>query len=284
MKSIKLSFAGIWVTAFLLFSGCSELNDPVSRNRGLAVHPQGITDVGSTNFHGKIIRDLYWDIRECRGCHGVDYSGGIANATCNTCHEQTPEDCTVCHGEESRPSGEPPVDLAGNDSPDARGVGLHMLHVNGGAFSDGVDCQSCHIVPDSLFAAGHLDGQLPAEVTFSGLAVVSSAMPSRSPDGLSCSDSYCHGNWSLAQSASARANAYTAETMTGSNAVVTWTSQSSEECGICHGLPPNGHLDVTINQCTLCHLGVVDGDGQIIDRSKHINGRVNVYGEEYPMF
>jgi hypothetical protein len=51
-----------------------------------------------------------------------------------------------------------------------------------------------------------------------------------------------------------------------------------EKCGFCHGIPPTGHLDfgLTIQSCVTCHSAVVDVDGNIIDKSKHINGQADL--------
>ena len=54
---------------------------------------------------------------------------------------------------------------------------------------------------------------------------------------------------------------------------------SEAQCGSCHGLPPTGHVDFGgLSTCTNCHFGIVNAQGQIIDKSKHINGVKNVFG------
>jgi len=34
----------------------------------------------------------------------------------------------------------------------------------------------------------------------------------------------------------------------------------------------------------VCHSGVVDENGNIADKTKHVNGKVNVFGREYSVF
>ena len=51
----------------------------------------------------------------------------------------------------------------------------------------------------------------------------------------------------------------------------------SAVCGSCHGLPPTGHIAATLTGCGICHGSVVDTEGNIIDKTKHINGQVNVF-------
>ncbi len=50
------------------------------------------------------------------------------------------------------------------------------------------------------------------------------------------------------------------------------------KCGTCHGLPPTGHIAAPITSCYLCHQGVVDEMGNIIDKDKHINGYKSARG------
>ena len=72
--------------------------------------------------------------------------------------------------------------------------------------------------------------------------------------------------------------------MEGNSAGVSWINTTTAVCGSCHSLAPTGHVNRDINTCSDCHMGVVDVNGVILDNQKHINGKVNVFGEEYPMF
>jgi hypothetical protein len=70
--------------------------------------------------------------------------------------------------------------------------------------------------------------------------------------------------------------------MVGLNYTPTWTNGAADaSCGSCHGIPPKGHIAVPISTCGSCHFGIVSTDGKIIDKSKHINGKVNVFDQEY---
>lgn len=280
--------AAVVVFALMLWNSCSELRDPVPTNSPAAisdVHPAGWLQVGAQSFHGLFIADsLGWDLRNCQACHGQNYAGGIANSSCLTCHPNTPEDCTVCHGGVDNQSGAPPKDLADNTSTTARGVGQHTLHLAGGDIGSAIECTTCHVVPDSLYAAGHIDSELPAELMFFGLAQADLAAPSYDNGAGSCANTYCHGNWSLPRAQSGFSGFYSADTMQGNAAAPGWTDPATGECGSCHGLPPTGHNPFDISACSSCHAAVVDNQGSIIDKSKHVNGMVNVFGQEYPMF
>ncbi len=280
----------VWIVLVVVgmgFVSCSDLRDPVPTNSPavLSVHPDGWLQVGATDFHGRFfLQNQNWDLRNCQQCHGQNYAGGIANSTCLTCHPGTPEGCTVCHGGTENQTGAPPKDLADNTSTTARGVGQHTLHLSGGDLSGGFECTTCHIVPSAFFEVGHIDSELPAELTFSGLAVADSASPSYDSGILSCANSYCHGNWSLPRSQSQFVGFYTTENIQGNAVAPSWTLPSVSVCGSCHDLPPTGHIPFAINVCSNCHGDVMNASGVIINKSKHINGMVNVFSLEYPMF
>jgi predicted CxxxxCH...CXXCH cytochrome family protein len=102
------------------------------------------------------------------------------------------------------------------------------------------------------------------------------------PSTAKCSNVYCHGNFEFFRDSAEVTNqfAYTADKMTGINKTVDWTKvdQNEAECGSCHGLPPEGHIAAPLSACYQCHQGVVDQSGNIIDRTKHINGEKNARG------
>lgn len=278
-------FTTSFLTA-LAMTGCSDLRNPVPTNPAAEteVHPEGWLNVDSQNFHGRFLQGIGWDLRSCQQCHGTDYRGGIADVSCLTCHPATPEDCVVCHGGVDNLTGAPPEDLAGNRAEGAVGVGAHSAHLTGEEFSDGIECESCHLVPDSFYATGHVDSDLPAEVTFSNLTLADSANPTWQRNAATCANAYCHGNWSLAKSQSNFSFIYTAEQIEGNAAMPTWTDAATVVCGTCHDLPPKGHTPFQLTECTNCHSSVVDADGNIADKSKHVNGMVNVFGQEFPVF
>lgn len=70
------------------FSACSELQTDLPTNPGVTVHGEGNTNPTSANFHGLKVENSTADkkLRECQQCHGADYSGGVADKSCSTCH------------------------------------------------------------------------------------------------------------------------------------------------------------------------------------------------------
>ncbi|MBI5501299.1 MAG: CxxxxCH/CxxCH domain-containing protein [Deltaproteobacteria bacterium] len=247
----------------------------------------------------------------CSGsyCHGATLDGGTltaprwttvdgSQAACGTCHGLPPEgdhpvstNCDMCHGEVIGPrfafreparhidgrldvttacdschggGGEPapPVDLAGNAATTFRGVGAHRSHLAAGStWRRDVACGDCHRVPATLDAAGHVDTPRPAELTWSVVASAGGASPAF--DGSTCSDSWCHG---------ARL-----DDGGGTATAPAWTRVDGTQgaCGACHGLPPGGS-HTTLDRCELCH-GDVIGPGRVFrDRSRHVDGVVDV--------
>ena len=252
-------------------------------------HTNGWIDSTSSGFHGNFIRASSWNMLQCKPCHGQAYSGGRASVSCLTCHtkQNGPENCATCHG---GVNAAPPKDLSGNITSSVRGVGAHQDHLVGSDLASPILCRECHLVPSSVYEPGHIDASAHAHVTINGpLGTLATAggtfVPSTSYDfsSLTCSSTYCHGNWKLEKSSSQYVWAYTDTLMTGSRYSPLWTGADAQDaCGTCHGLPPAGHLSagITIFDCASCHYGVVDSQGNIIDSSRHMNGKVNVFGEE----
>lgn len=294
-KLFNLNGLLLCVLLFAVIVGCSELDQPSPPNLepALSVHPDGWTQPNSNEFHGLFIRsnDPSWDLTNCQECHGIDYAGGIVETSCMSagCHAGPPDDCYVCHGDnETGLHSNPPEDIDGNVATSARGVGAHVAHLEEDEFNAGIACESCHHVPAEYEDPAHAVGSvLPAELLFGGLAVTDGAAPNLDTATLTCAAAYCHGNWSLPRSASNWANFYTADSIAGNSATPVWTDESTVVCGSCHNLPPTGHIPADPDQCANCHIGVVDNNvptPNIIDKTKHINGQVNVFGQEYPIF
>lgn len=287
---------------------CSELQEdlvsPSPRAQTLTVHPDGWSGrdvVGlpppppPPNFHGNYIRAQEWQMSSCWSCHGRDYEGGITQISCKTCHSKPggPENCTTCHGSTN---AAPPRDISRNRATTARGVGAHQAHLLGSSTTDGVRCSECHRVPRSVYVPGHVDSGLPAEIMFAdSIANVVTNEPGTidydlslptfrpmskwDPGTLRCSNTYCHGYFK-----------------NGNNYSPAWTSVGTGEarCGTCHGdvtratlaeraLPKTsarGGTHPNTTQCSVCHVGVVDANLSFIDKTKHINGRLNVFGTE----
>ena len=71
-------------------------------------HSRGWLDPTDPDFHGIYLQNNNFDLAACRECHGADYAGGISENSCLVCHENSPEDCSTCHGRSFNPSGVPP--------------------------------------------------------------------------------------------------------------------------------------------------------------------------------
>ncbi|MDP3684367.1 MAG: hypothetical protein Q8S01_10580, partial [Ignavibacteria bacterium] len=91
-----------------------------------------------------------------------------------------------------------------------------------------------------------------------------------------------------ADASSVSQNQYTADKMVGNKRSPKWNviDGSEVKCSSCHGKSdadpsPIGHIPYTIDQCVWCHSTVVDASGTIIDKSRHINGKANVFGTKF---
>src|SRR5688572_25392936 len=86
-----------WFVAVLAIVACSAER---SRPDGAAtegIHPEGISDPASDDFHGRELARRGWDLALCAKCHGDDFAGGAANVSCKNCHEAGPDACATCH-------------------------------------------------------------------------------------------------------------------------------------------------------------------------------------------
>ena len=283
---------------FVTIIGCSELQTDITPPEKIYIHESGILNPGSANFHGKLVKNTMWDLKQCQSCHAVNYTGGTTGKTClsSGCHTSSkgPEECNTCHGDFSNKDRiEPPRDLSGGIVDTLRGVGAHSKHLRNNVLGNIVECAECHKIPVKYFDAGHVDTDLPAEIIFGKLASITTAAdkkPSYSASTISCSNTYCHGNFTFYRdsAATARRYAYTSDKMVGANRTVKWNKVDGSEiaCGTCHGKAanpndpsPEGHLSSSLTACVFCHAGVVDNTGKIIDKTKHINGKVNAFGD-----
>lgn len=93
-------------------------------------------------------------IESCASCHPSPTDPRHVNGVVDV----TVTSCTACHG--SNGSSSPPAALDGSQDPTSRGVGAHDRHLNG-ALPDRIGkplaCGTCHVVPASVLAPGHLD-------------------------------------------------------------------------------------------------------------------------------
>jgi len=247
-------------------------------------HPENFADASHSDSHAKYMKSIVWKLENCSSCHGDDYSGSISGFSCKTCHSQEngPEACNTCHGDFSDPNkSAPPQDLSDENTISSRGVGAHSQHLYNVQNAKTVECENCHIVPENYDSPGHIDDG-KAEV-------LSNSFISYDNSTATCSNTYCHGSFEFSNK-TRWANVYTADKITGNARTVQWNKVDGSEksCGTCHGLPPAGHKDFssdfgqpTLNTCGVCHLQVMDTNGNIINKEKHINGKVNVFDQEY---
>lgn len=245
-------------------------------------HPEGLLNVTSENFHGKIIsQQLAWDVTQCKSCHGVDYSGGETGLNCMMCHTDAggPEACNVCHGNASNAA--PPEDLMGNEDSESLGIGFHQLHLTDTTYTTNIisDCQFCHIEPNSFNDEGHIDASLPSELVFNTFVSDSGLInPIWDRNAATCSNIYCHGGFvfNITNSNNTWGFEYPNTEMKGNNPTLSWipNSEKMDDCNSCHGMPPTGHIPVF--NCDLCHGNVVNTNNDLINRKLHINGKVDL--------
>ncbi len=170
-------------------------------------------------------------------------------------------DCTACHGSAAREGSAlaqaaPPRNVDGATAVSAPGVGAHQIHLTGDGRAAPVACGDCHQVPETTFAAGHLDSALPAEVILAGRAIHGERSAVYDADRGTCADSYCHGD-----------------------AAPEWRAprDGDEACGTCHGLPPAApHPRSTPEECADCHGSVVRADGTFLNANRHVDGEIDV--------
>ena len=239
---------------------------------------------------------------------------------CDSCHGQPPSThadnrCGVCHGKAYADGGvdssmhfNGKVDVLGLDGrcdtchagpasasffdTSKRGldagvqtVGAHDAHLKASRLRGPMECADCHVVPNTLKAAGHIDSAGPAEVfpttlVFKGVAYADNAQPSYSATSATCGGGYCHGASAIMQG----------EADAGLLRAPSWTGGPEQAgCGTaCHSLPPKdgkfGHAPTgpLTPACHECHGGTVAVDGGILfstlpdggRTSKHIDGKI----------
>lgn len=227
-------------------AACAEERDRDPGCEDCGIHPAGILDPDSPDFHARELQRRDWDFHLCAGCHGEDFTGGSAGAACTECHEDGPTACTTCHDE----------------VPDS---GAHPAHLGGGPMGRAWDCAECHEVPERWDDEGHiLRGGLadpqPAEVSFGAEAARTPPFADRDgppvydPAIARCSEVYCHGDTLGAG---------------GSLTRPVWTAVGAgqADCGTCHGVPPPDHAS---DACASCHP---------TGAPQHIDGVLQVGGD-----
>lgn len=209
----------------------------------------------------------------------ADTSGGAT--ACTACHDDPPAaphpqltDCLSCHGEVLAANGEigtperhvdgvvdeaMPTDCGGchgTDDDFAPPDLVHTTHRSGAELTAEIACETCHLVPATVLAAGHVDTAAPAEVVFGGLALSGDATPAYA-DG-ACSGTYCHASGG------------------GTLSTPSWTDTSGDasDCAACHGDPPAApHPQIA--DCAGCHGEVLAANGVIGSPELHVDGKVD---------
>jgi len=203
----------------------------------VTLHPPGILDPTSPNFHGNLLRQTNWDFARCTSCHGADFSGGSSGVSCLSCHAAGPTACVTCHG-------------AGPTS------NAHVAHRDAS-----VDCGECHIKPTSWDQDGHiLHGGVaittPPAIVFGPRAGITLDPADRAGpptwDGATCSNVYCHGAVLHDGGGTATAPRWNDPTPPGG-------------CTRCHGDPPPTPSHARTD-CTTCHPA----------NAPHIDGVIDV--------
>lgn len=213
--------------------------------------------------------------RPCIECHEADrarpqspdHLAADYPTDCGSCHSQEGWNvgvmkCSACHGSEANDA--PPKGVSGETDPSTRAVGAHQEHLRAADWHAPMRCEDCHVVPATVDQPGHRDNELPAEVTFTGIARADGASPAW--DGARCSGTYCHG----------------ATLSGGATTAPVWTQQGGAQvaCGSCHGLPPSDGHEQNPN-CYGCHP-TVDANRKIIAPAQHIDGFVQAAGKGHP--
>ncbi|MEE8336270.1 MAG: CxxxxCH/CxxCH domain-containing protein [Candidatus Neomarinimicrobiota bacterium] len=235
---------------------CTDVNNDNKQ------HGEGWTVMEDPNFHGAKIAES--GLLTCQYCHGEDFKGGEVDFSCSrsACHveAQGVESCNTCHGILSDSTFKSLWPHRGETIQEKTSQETHSKHILGlNNFRDPLDCSECHLVPDSLFAPDHIiENDFTAEINFDSLAAGESTGPTWDASGKTCSNIYCHGNFTQ-----------------GNNQPVNWLNPVDMNCNFCHDSPPVDH-NTNLTNCSMCHSSVVNTDNESIkDLTKHINGEIN---------
>ncbi len=204
----------------------------------------------------------------CSSCHSSPPANHFPGA-CSSCHSEANATGTALTGGPLHMNGR--VDLGnGNGTCGAcHGTGSDPWpttaahpHHESPSITEPIACASCHSVPATVLAPGHLDQ--PLSIAFSGLAVARGAQATW--NGTSCTNVACHGAI-LADPA----------------AIPVWNDPTlaASACGACHGIPPSQHTTSISCERSTCHGTEVarDGSGVLsitpLGLSLHINGVID---------
>ena len=201
----------------------------------------------------------------CNVAGGLHVNGAVdtSTLTCTTCHGNSdahrrrpagPERRRRAHGR--RCSGH----LRQHGSRAPNGVGVHAAHVLG-TRSRPVQCNACHTVPGTqIHKTGAATAGIVALANLSTTGGIANA--SYAGAGGTCSNIYCHGNFTGGA---------------GAVATPTWKTAATLACTSCHGAPPaltaaTHHPANTA--CATCHGAGYTGSTVVA--ASHVDGAVTL--------
>ena len=171
----------------------------------------------------------------CHGSGTMTWGGNTAAVTCEKCHGSA---ATAALGSFKATSGS-------TDPADSK-VGAHVAHLASTSnLTVDVTCTTCHEVPATVNAAGHMNATTTVNAALGYAAG-------------SCSTTSCHGT--------------STPLWTDTNYL---TGVATHDCAQCHGYPPPVN-HTTDNDCHKCHASVAAGNTTIAIVANHINGTIEV--------
>lgn len=219
-----------------------------------------------TACHGNPPAAPHPQVEDCGLCHGDVFSRELgvverARHVDGVLDVRVPEDCTSCHGD-----GAAVIDSTDGLAGAAPQDGIHAAHVSPDGPVRRLACSECHQVPDRVFAPGHVDTPLPAEVRFSGVATAFEASPSF--DAGTCADTFCHGGSFVGGRPSG-----------GVETEPAWAPRPGSTglgCQSCHGMPPPAPHPEDAGSCSTCHRNIDDTE-LFTAPDTHVDGIVTFF-------
>jgi predicted CxxxxCH...CXXCH cytochrome family protein len=205
----------------------------------------------------------------CADCHQSQKKGHFPGP-CTNCHRDVDATGTALTGGPMHMNGHVDLGDGSGQCGACHGQGqsawpataAHPAHEQT-SITAPIECSSCHTVPSTLLATGHLDGIV--EVALSGRAKDRGAEPAWS--GSSCDGVACHGAG-----------------LVDSPQIPTWKAPATSPvaCGpSCHGVPPSQHTASTSCDRATCHGNEIARSAQGAvsittgGRALHINGTID---------
>ncbi len=231
---------------------------------GGGVHPSGIADPRSPDFHGTLLRASRWqpmlnpgDPNACGRCHdgtpapvaGLEFAAPGATA-CTSCHNepQGPLACDTCHG--SAGHSYPPRDACFFPA-DAVNAGAHAAHVlPSEERSVGYSCATCHPVPGDPVIGG-LHGNGSVDILFDTALIGPEASFDRATGTCAVT---CHD-------------------LGGARPRPTWSETTPMGCNDCHRSPPANHFP---GPCNSCHSEANAAGTALTGGPLHLDGQVEL--------